>query len=181
MSTDGGWEIPLDEVDPENIGVGGNFPAPGKYHVEVTQVDPDTTSSGGKPQMKVEYEILAGDVEGQEGKTQYDYYAKTPKAFPRALQFAIAAGLTTKEELSAAKTAGTAPRIPFGMAIGRQLCVEIVEEEYEGKTRNKVQFGLWHLNDPEAKDIPKNAGKLAQLGDAAPDPMQQQTADKSVF
>ncbi len=170
------WEVPTEEI-PENLD-GFDFPDAGQYHVQVNTLDEDAVSQGGSPQMAVEYEILSGNPAGQEGKTQRDYFAKSAKAIKRALMFAVAAGLITKDEITAAREAKKNLAIDYTAAVGRQLCIEIIKEEYEGKTRNKVQFGIWHLDDPAAKDIPKNAAMLAQLGDAAPDPM---TNDDSPF
>ena len=157
------WEIPVDTFDPETL-TGYDNAAPGSYHVEVVSVDEEATSKSGSAQMQVDYEVLAGTPEGQEGKPHRDYFARTDKAFKRALIFAVAAGLTTKEELQQLKAAGKNPTIDFTLAVGRQLCIVIEKDEYEGKVRGKVGFGMHHVNAEEAKAIPKNQGKLNELG-----------------
>ncbi len=163
-------EFPVDEYDPENL-AGGNYPPPGRYHFDVTAVIGDLVSSKGNPQIRLDCEVLAGTPAGQEGKFIKDYMSLTKEARSRCLQFAVAVGLVTKEELIQAKATGIAPKIDFDLAVGRQFCGEVVADEFQGRVTSKIQFGMWHVDDPEAKDIPKNAGKLAQLGTPATDPL----------
>jgi len=158
-------EIPVDSFDPENL-QGYDNPAPGKYHLEVTRVNEEGTSKkSGTPQMEVDFEILSGTPAGQEGKTTREYFTFSDKAFKRALIFACAVGLTNKEELTALKKAGKNPRIDFTAAEGRQLCAELVlDSSPEAKGRAKIEWNMWPVAAPEAKDIPKNQGKLNELG-----------------
>jgi hypothetical protein len=158
-----GWEFDTNDFDPETLG-GFDNPKPGRYHVQVQQCD---ESGGKKGEMTVRFEVLAGTVPDQEGKTHLEYFSKTPAAAKRALMFAVACGLTTIDELKQCKGAGKNPVIHFSDAVGRQLCIGLEEDEYEGKKRNKVDFRIWATDAPEAKDIPKNAGMLAANGTAA--------------
>ena len=162
------WEIPSDTFDPEKLD-GFDNAAPGRYHVEVVSVDDEATSKSGSPQMQVDYEVLAGTPDDQEGKPHRDYFARTDKAFKRALIFAVATGLTTKEELQQLKAAGKNPTIDFTLAVGRQLCVEIEPGEYKGKPKGEIGFGMWHVDAEDAKAIPKNQGKLNELGNPTND------------
>lgn len=162
------WEIPTDAFDADNL-EGFESVAPGTYHVEVTAVEEDAVSKSGSPQMVVDYEVLAGTVGGQEGKTHKDYYSRSEKALKRALMFAIATGLTSQEELKAAQQAGKSPVIDFTKAVGRQLVVEIEEEtDQNGKARPKVAWGIWATNSPKAKGVPLNQGRLAELAEGKP-------------
>lgn len=172
-------KIPLSEVDPGKTG--GNYPAAGKFHVEVVKIDEDAVTDKGTKFMKVVYKILAGTPAEQEGKEQWDMFFLTAASMPRMVQFAIAIALTTVKEVQADKDAGRTPSIDFaGLAVGRQLCIETVPKEHEGKTRNKVEFGIWALDAPEAKDIPKDREALDRLGKEAVDPLADVDAS-SVF
>ncbi len=173
-------EFEIDSFDPDNLG-GFDFPAVGKYHVEANELDEDAVAkSSGNPQMVVDFEVLAGTTADQEGVTGRIYYPLSADAKKFALGLAVALGLTTKEALTAAKKANKAPGIEFRDGAGRQFCLEVTLDNYDGKDRLKVEpFSVWHLDDPAAKDIPKNAAMLAQLGNAAPDPMAKD--DDEVF
>ena len=74
------------------------------------------------------------------------------------------------EELEAKKQAGVNPVIDFNQAVGRQFLGELREEEYEGRTSIKLGFRMWHLDSPKHRDIPRNNGKINQLGDVEADP-----------
>jgi|LSQX01.3.fsa_nt_gb hypothetical protein len=150
---------------------GFDNPEPGKYHFEVTRVDEDAISKrSGKAQMEVDMEVLAGTTPDQEAKSHREFFSWTADAEKRALQFAVAVGLTTVEELEAKKQAGVNPVIDFNQAVGRQFLGELREEEYEGRTSIKLGFRMWHLDSPKHRDIPRNNGKINQLGDVEADP-----------
>lgn len=162
------WADPfeLDDIDIDNID-GYDVVAPGRYHVEASSVDPGGGKNG---EMIVDYEVLSGTTPNQEGKTHRDYYSASPAARKRVLMFALATKIVTVEELKAAREANRRPKIEWRDAVGRQLCVEINEEEYEGKKRSKVGFGIYAVDSPRAAGIPLNKGRLEKAGDAADDP-----------
>lgn len=153
-----GLSIPLDDVNPEKLS-GGDRPEAGNYHVLIVGAD---HYGGRNNEMLVDYEVLAGTTPGQEGKVHRDYYSKSEKAVGRILQLAVALGMTTVEELQRLKDAGKEPDLDFEKdGVGRQCCVAVENDEYEGKTRTKVNFGIWHVDDSRAATIPKHAAQLA--------------------
>ena len=144
-------------VDPDKLG-GPDFPAPGSYHFEIEEVVEEDPQSGC---MYAVCRILAGDPAEQEGKTHREYFSLTEKAMGRIFQFAMAIGLTTEEAIKAAKQGGQALDLDFESdGPGRQFCGKLVEEEYQGKTRNKLNFNIWSLDDKKAKGIPLAQDKL---------------------
>lgn len=154
-----GWEFDANDFDPDTLG-GFDNPKPGLYHVQIQKLDENGGKNG---EMTVRFEVLSGTTPNQEGKTHLEYFTKSAKAAKRALTFAVACGLTTIDELKAQKAAGKNPVIHFADAVGRQLCIGLEEDEYQGKKRVKVDFRLWALDSPEAADIPMNKGALSGM------------------
>jgi hypothetical protein len=148
-----GFEFDTEDI-PDDPTQGFNV-KPGSYHVEVHKVDEE---GGTKGEMVVYYEVLAGTVPNQEGEIHRDYYSKTAKAQGRMITFAIACGLITLEEWQAAKKTKEPMTIEFENAVGLQLCVDLFEDEYQGKTKTKCGFGLYRLDDKKVADkgIPLN-------------------------
>lgn len=147
-----------DEFDADRVGGFAEAPA-GDFHVEVLNVEEDGGKNG---ETIVDFEILAGNPAGHEGKTHREYFSTSGKAKTRLLTFACAVKLTTPAALKAAQEARQSVRIDIQQAIGRQCCIKIKDEEYEGKVRAKVGFRMWALDDTAAKGIPLNQGKLQQ-------------------
>lgn len=152
-------EVGFDEnYDPANF----DKPAAGKYHVQIVRVEEEGGSRG---EMIVDYEILAGTTADQEGKVHRDYYTKTVKAMSRIHQLAMACGMVTADELREMKKSGKSPVYDFeGAAINKQIFVELFDDEYEGKTRVKCGFGIYHPADPKVAKWPKNAKMLERAG-----------------
>lgn len=164
---DEGWNP--DRADP---------PAPGRYHVAIVALD---ENGGKRNEMVVDFEVLSGTVEGQSGRVQREYFQKTIKAMGRIHQLALACGMVTVEQLKAWKEAGTPPTYDFeGTAIGRQLMIELTEEEYEGKKRVRCGFSMFRVDDPKCASWPKNAKFLADAGIKVPD-AKPAVDDKAMF
>jgi hypothetical protein len=168
------WEIPSSNYDPESIDKGFQPPEPGRYHVQVTGVDEEAETRSGKPQMTVDFEILAGTPKGQEGRTHREYFVQSEAegAVNRVLIFALATKLITYEELKQHKERGSNPVIDFSRAVDRQLCLEIEHEEYEGKKRARCGYRMFAVDSPRSKGIPLNKGMLVRAGDAGDDPFE---------
>lgn len=150
----------LETVDVDKLG-GGDFPPPGSYHLEVLEFCEEDPRNGA---CWMDSEVLAGSVKGQEGKVHREYFATTEKAQGRLLQLAVAMKITTEEELKRLKAAGESPEIDFKqLAPGRQFCGKLVLEEYKGKTRCKLNFNIWAVDDPKAKGIPLDQGRVAEF------------------
>ena len=154
------FEAPIDEkYDPEKD---FNGPAAGRYHVSVVEVDED---GGERGEMIVQYEVLAGSTEGQEGCIHRDYFSKTMKAMGRIHQLAMACKMVTPEQLKELKAKGQSPTYDFRRdAVGKQICVELTDEEYQGKTRVKCGFAIYAVDDKKVAAWPKNAGMLQSGG-----------------
>jgi len=158
------------DYDPDKM-EGFDNPAPGKCHLEITRVDEDSISkTSGNPQMEVDFEVLAHTIPNQEGKNHREYYSWTAASEKKALQLAVACGLTTVDELKALKEKGRGPVIDFNMAVGRQILGKLTEEKYEGKMKVKLNFDTYPVHSSKHQDFPRNGGKLSELGDAQDDP-----------
>lgn len=153
-------QVPLDNVDPEKLG-GLNLPEPGEYHFEVLHVDEEDPKTSC---MIVDCEVLAGKPAGQQGKVHREYFSLTPASMGKVVQFAVALGMISEQEVARAKAAGETPSLDFAVnGIGRQFCGRLTAETYEGKTRNKLNFHIWAVDSPKAKGIPIDKAKLAEL------------------
>lgn len=133
---------------------------PGNYHVEVMEIE----EYGGKQHdcLVAKYEILSGTKTSEVGKIHTDYIS----AAQRQVKFAVATRLVSVEQLQAAEANGEPISIEFGHAVGRQLCVGLVEEEYpagSGKKSVRANFNYWAIDSPGAKGIPLNGGKLREI------------------
>jgi len=165
-----GFDFDPSEI-PENMD-GFDFPKLGSYHFQVNKVSEDEKS----PAMIVECEILAGTPAGQEGKTHREYFypptadqdpAKQMATRKRTLQFFVAVGLTTEEELLDAKKAGKRVSIDEKLAVGRQFCGKLTagKPNDSGKIYNKLGYDIWAVNSPKSEGIPLNVAMLEKNGE----------------
>jgi hypothetical protein len=160
----------LDDVDPGKIG--GNYPAPGRYHGIVRAIDPNDPQTG---KLVVDVEILAGTTPEQEGRVQRLFFAHqgsspnaTAAAKRKKLTLAIALGLTSREEIAKAKAEGKPLRLDFRFGIGREFLFEVVYNE-KTKSKTSVDWGMWPLGAPEAADIPIKRASTGDGGAALPE------------
>ena len=151
----------FDHFDPENP---DDRILPGKYHLMIQAVDDSRDEY-----LAVDYEVLAGTVAGQEGKTGRERLYRSAKASKRIAMFLLAAKLTSLEALIESKNSGKKLVINMREAEGRQMCAELVKSE-KGFINWSFQ-GIWAVDDDQAKDIPKNSGLLAEAGTSAADPL----------
>lgn len=142
-------------------------PAKGRYHVQVVNADED---GGTKSEMIIDFEVLAGTTPGQEGLRHREYFQKTVKAMSRIHTLAIALGMVTSDQIKDAQAKGASLTYDFESQVGKQLCISLSEEEYNGKTRCKVNFEMYHVANPKVADWPKNAGMLKSGGYDVPAP-----------
>lgn len=157
------FQAPLDDYDPSK-----NFdgPAPGKYHVCVARIDEEGGKGG---EMIVDFEVLAGTPANSEGRIHREYFQKSMKAFGRIHKFAMAIGLVTAEQLEDMKRRGVQPTYDFEKdGKDKQLCIEVIEDTYNGKTRNKVNFNMWRVDDSKVSGWTFNAAMLKAGGHDAP-------------
>jgi len=153
------YEYDLDGFDPNKLD-GPDRPEPGEYLFEVIEVQPEDPKSGA---LWADCEVCSGTTPGQEGKIHREYFALSPTALGRLMQFAVALGMTSAEELKRLKDTEKQWSTDWSPAIGRLFCGKLVPEEYQGKTRNKLNFNIWAIDSPKAKGIPLNEAKLAEF------------------
>lgn len=164
------FEIPLNEVDPDNVGGYDNVAA-GYYNCIVTNVDEE---GGKKGEMIVDLEIVRGTTAGQDGKSHRLFFVRSSQAFhvKKMLALAIAARLTTAEELKAMKAAGQSPKFDFPSAKGANIVVHLVVEEYpegSGKFSTKLAWDeIFRPEDKRVRHVPLHAGFLQRCGITLP-------------
>lgn len=167
------WDVPMDDVDPDRLG-GISHPAIGVYHGQIDAMLLPEPKTG---KMAVDVEVLAGSTEGQEGKSQRIFFEdenaiENPKGklarIGEKLRFAIAAGLTTQDELKQAKEKKQRFGINWKLAEGRQIVFRVSANE-KTKTGTSVD-GFWNLDDPNRPQCPLNQGMLEKQGDSSADP-----------
>ncbi len=151
------FEAPTDEFNDD----GFNEPAPGDFHMQLVAVDED---GGNKGEMICDFEVLAGSTPNQESKVHREYFQKTMKAFQRIHQLAVALGMITVDQIKELKAAGKSPTYDFPAAVGKQLCMGVIDDVYEGKHRNKCNFQMYRVDDEKVTSWPKNAAMLAKGG-----------------
>jgi len=125
-------------------------PLPGRYHVVVKHVDESFEKFD---KVLVDFEVLAGTTPGQEGRELTEFFACTEKAIPRLQRLALCLGLLTPGEPD--------KDVEFAEAVGRDLVIEIEENNYKDKTGKEVNgvrvgyLGMWSTGNKEVADVPK--------------------------
>lgn len=157
------FDIDLNDIDPDRVGTGGGayFPPNGKFHVQVDDWQEYSEKNG--QAASVSLQCLASTLDNMEGKTHIELFWKTDKAKSRLLQLALACRLVTREELKRQKESTGKATIPWENINGRQLMVFTGAREHEGKTYSDIGFDIYDVDDPKAKDCPKNQGFLEKF------------------
>ena len=167
-----------DSLDMTGIGSadelkGYDYPKAGQYHCSIASFDDSREKVDA---LRFEIGILAGTVEGQDGKTWKEtFWDPNPShrdggkfAVKRLASFALATGLITKEQL------GSNVEIDWSQIVGRQLVCTIVEytrDGDEGKVYKGAEVGglkFFSIDDPEVAMVPKDAKAAALLGGEVP-------------
>jgi hypothetical protein len=161
------------DVKSEDDISGFQRPLPGRNHVIVKHVD-ETFEKFDK--VIVDFEVLAGTVPNQEGRELPEFFACTEKAIPRLQRLALCVGLLRPGEPDR--------DVEFTEAVGRDLVIEVEENNYKDKTGKEVNgvrvgyLGMWSTGNEAVADVPK--GKLEGSDDggnqAATQPTTQSTA-----
>lgn len=143
---------------------GLDFPEPGSYHFILDHVIEENERGS----FEAHLSILSGTPDGQEGKSHREYFNLKPKAIPRLIQFAVALGLTTAEEIEALKAQGDDVDIDWERAVreGRQCCGELqYGKDADGEKRKYLDLGfrIFACDDKRAKSIPLNRAALDEL------------------
>ena len=149
--------IGAQQVKSEDDISGYQKPLPGRYHVVVKHVDESFEKFD---KIVVDFEVLAGTVPDQQGRELPEFFACTDKAIPRLQRLALCVGLLKPGEPDR--------DVEFTDAVGRDLVIEVEENNYktkEGKEVNSVRvgyLGMWSTANEAVKDVPK--GKLPEGG-----------------
>ena len=139
---------------------GQSRPAPGKYHVAVNHAEEKGSKKKGTPGLELEFQVLEGTPSGQSGKTipMFLSYlggdeAKTKGCLDRVTRLAICCGVLRP---------GEAKEVDWQEAVGRELVIEIEEQDYEddkGNARKGSQvayMGFWSLGNKEVRAVPRD-------------------------
>ena len=155
-------ELDLTNDDPTRTGAFETV-EPGNAHVVVVDFQEYGAKTGNHI---VDLEILAHNDRGQVGKVHREFFSQNDAAVWRLRLLAVVCRLATVDELKAAKDAGKPISIEFGDCVGKQICVTLEEQTYDGKTSIQIGSGLFALDDDRCKTFPRNEAMLSR---AAPD------------
>jgi len=146
-------------------------PLPGRFHVAVSDAK-EMHGEGKDPAMAVEFTVLKGTTPGQEGKIHTEFFTINDKQYnvDRLSRLAMVLVLIGPNEDK---------DVDFGQAKGRQLIIEIKEEEKkkknsEGKWETTGEKRLcipgmsyWPVDDKDVADVPKDNAMLTATPTAA--------------
>lgn len=142
-----------------DIAGGQNKPPAGRYLAILQDAD-ESLSKG--DYVTLNYQILAGTVPGQRGKTIDKQYHLSEKAAPSLTRVAVAIGLMHP---------GAEADVEFVGAVGWPLIIEIEPHEYENKAGKKVQTvqvgfaGAWSPTHPDVAEVLTVPEVLAALNE----------------
>jgi len=162
------FECPMDDIETDKLG-GFDRVMPGSYHQEVTFVDEE---GGEKGEMIVAFECLRGTTTNQEGKEIRIYFSKSmePTARKKIHALALATELITKEALDKHKANGTSPSYDFMKSVGKQVCANYEQNDYNGKISTRLVWDqIFHPADKRANHIPLHMGKIKEAGIKLPE------------
>lgn len=157
---------------PESVETGGSFlEQPGTYHFAVLDVDEQPQSKSGQliDGFRVTAEVLAGTVDGQEGR-QVDLIFFNPKltdknngefAKKRQWRFGMAVCL-----VGGPKKPGEQATVNLQDAKGRQFIATVAYDDRDTSGRKFLQLNfadIWHVDDPQAPRFRLNEAALAWL------------------
>ena len=128
------------------VGLGGERPAPGTYVVAIHDVKEEIPGPH-SDKIIVEFRIIGGQPDGQEGRTFTKFFATSPKAIPFLQRLALSIGLIQPGD--------PMREVTFVHAEDANLVVTLVEDAYTNKAgvENKGVtidgMNMWSLNNPE--------------------------------
>lgn len=156
------YDVDLTEAESlDEVGKAGNYlAAEGMFHVEIEDVSPEDDGKK-SPAVRFDLRVLAGTDPSQVGKTHKERLYMTEKNKPRIGLFAKRLGLIGPADC------GKRVSVDWEAAKGRQCIVKVKKDSYtkddgSSGTSYKVDYaGLYDLNDPEVKNVPKASGAIA--------------------
>ena len=151
----------------EELNTGGYAMKDGKYHAIITQWNENPPDKDDKPiegGVEVVFEILDGTEKSEIKKIRSEtFYA--PDETKEGGGFAAVKLTKLIVAISGVHRPGVEVEVTEADAIGRQLVIELGARPNK-KDVNKPYFGIkganmWHVDDPEVADVPKNADALS--------------------
>jgi hypothetical protein len=135
---------------------------PGRYHVMVTDVIEFPTYAPSA--IVAEFTVLAGTIPDQQGRSFREFFqtagkdkAGTEAVMKRLQRFAMCLGLMGADEAER--------DIDFKAGVGKQLVIEVIENEYQGRKQSRVSFmGMWPIGHKDVSDVPTDQASLAGSG-----------------
>ena len=167
--------VDFDSFDPDcqtidDVGRGGGLSTPGRYLVQVIDID-DGTEPGAPivPTLQVVSGMPASAI-GQTFRNFFNQPLPTHKdggkmCLHRKARFYVVTGLLTNEMIQQRQVAVEAHH-----AVGRQfVCDVIVPDRDDGKQYAEIDgMKMWAVNDPAVAEIVQGANGQAATGQAAP-------------
>jgi hypothetical protein len=140
-------------VTPDDLEQGGT-PPPGRFHARISDVKhiSDETSY-----LKFRLAILAGTNPAGAGTVLFERFFLTERAIKRLAILAMRLGLMSRD------ACGKSIDVNWSLAIGKELIVEVIEEEYTNKKGEKAKSaklsygGFWSLDHEDVKNVPRAA------------------------
>lgn len=149
----------IDDSKIDDIDTGPQKVEPGRCHVRVEHFG-EGEAKGGDHVAK--FEVLAHDNPKMVGRIHTEYFSSKSAAVWRVLRLAVVTGLISKAELRRCKESGDDPEIDLDAMPGRQLFIELEEEEYDGKKKIRISGGgeMLSLDDERAAGYPRHQKML---------------------
>ena len=150
-------ELDLTDTSADDLEGNSNVP-PGKYHARIDEVK---RVSDMNSYLRVKFALLAGTSPAGVGHTLTERFYLTEKARKRINAFA------SRMKLVDATSLGNRVTVSFADLIGRQLIIEVIEDEYETKSGGKAKSSklgfatFWSLDDPRVADVPRAKAQQA--------------------
>ena len=114
--------------------------AEGQHKVKLTEIE-ETESQAGNPMLNATFQVVSG---ASTGAKLYDNFVLTEKALWKLQSFLVAVGMKADGRVT----------LDLDNLIGKTCIVEVAHEEYEGKTRARIQefIKLQAKVDEDAED-----------------------------
>ncbi|WP_321377006.1 DUF669 domain-containing protein [Trichococcus shcherbakoviae] len=156
----------LDTTDKSSLkDFSGSRPEPGIYHVAINMAEEKASKNKGTPGLEVEFSVLAGTTEGQEGKniTAFlsavgDDESKTKTCINQLTKLAVCCEILGFRE---------SKEVDWNEAIGREILVKIESQKYKDRKTGEERegtgvafMGFWPVDGGSdavaVKDVPRD-------------------------
>jgi hypothetical protein len=135
----------------DKVGAGFKRLPPGRFHVEIIEVD--ETFQKQPQKVVVDFEVLDGTVPNHAGRRHTEFFSISDSAMDRLKRLAMVTGLIAP---------GEQKEVSFNDCVGTTLVIEIVPHSYvneqTGKKINTTQLdfgGMWAEDHPDVKEVPR--------------------------